>query len=114
MDFIALAPFAISAIVSSVLTVVGNAPVDQSQPVQLSRDAVEAILAYAQHLASFKMAGSDFMATMPLYEQFEKYCATQNHRYVALGVFRPDTLQEGNRADDLDPRFGPKPVKNGS
>lgn len=113
MDFVALAPFAIGPTVSSVLTVVGNAPVDQSQPVQLSRDAVEAILAYAQHIASFKRGGADFLATMPLYQQFEEYCATQNRRYAALGIFRADMLQEGDRADELDPRFGPREVKRG-
>lgn len=106
MDLVALAPFATGATVSSILTVVGNAPVDQTQDVQLSRDAVEAVLAYAQHLASFKMAGADFMATMPLYQQFEDYCAAQNRRYAALGIFRPDMLQEGDRAEDIDPRFG--------
>lgn len=106
MDLVALAPFATSTTVSSILTVVGNAPVDQTKPVQLSRDAVEAVLAYAQHIASFKSAGADFMATMPLYQQFEDYCAVQNRRYAALGIFRPDMLQEGDRSEDVDPRFG--------
>ncbi len=107
MDFIALAPFVSSAAVSSVLTLVGNAPVDPAQPVQLNRDAVDAILNYAQHLASFKRGGKDFIATMPLYQQFEAYCAAQNKRYAALGIFRAEMLQEGNRAEGLDPRFGP-------
>lgn len=111
MDFVALAPFVPStgSIVSSVLTVVGNAPVNQAQPVQLSRDAVDAVLAYAQHLASFKMGGAEFMATMPLYKQFEEYCAAQNRRYAALGIFREDILQEGNRAEEIDRRFE-KPI----
>jgi hypothetical protein len=111
MDFVALAPFVPStgSTVSSVLTVVGNAPVNQAQPVQLSRDAVDAVLAYAQHLASFKMGGSEFMATMPLLKQFEDYCAAQNRRYAALGIFRADMLEEGNRAEEIDRRFE-KPV----
>lgn len=112
MDFVALAPFVPSdgSTVSSVLTVVGNAPVDPAQPVQLSRDAVDAVLDYAQHLASFKMGGADFMATMPLLKQFEDYCAAQNRRYAALGIFRFDMLQDGNRAEEIDPRFE-KPAK---
>ncbi len=118
MDLVALAPFVplLGTPVSSLLTVVGNAPVDQTLPVQLSRDAVDAVLAYAQHLAMFSTAGADFMATMPLYQQFEEYCATQNRRYAALGVFRSDMLEEGDRASDIDPRFGPphKEVKHGS
>jgi hypothetical protein len=107
MDFIALAPFAQTVTVSSILTLVGNAPVDPAKPVQLTRDAVDAVLNYAQHLASFKMGGADFMATMPLYHQFEQYCASQNRRYAALGIFRPEMLQEGGRGGALDPRFGP-------
>ena len=108
MDLVALAPFATTAAVSSVLTLAGNAPVNTSLPVQLSRDAIEAVLAYAQHVAMFKAAGADFLATMPLFEQFEQYCATQNRRYAALGIFRPDMLEEGDRSEDVDPRFGPK------
>lgn len=111
MDLVALAPFATAATVSSVLTLVGNAPVDQTQPVQLSRDAVEAVLAYSQHLATFKLAGADFQATMPLLQQFEEYCAVQNHRFAALGIFRPEMLTEGT--DVLQPRFGPKGAEHG-
>ena len=112
MDFVALAPFVPvgGATVSSVITVVGNAPVNPSNPVQLSRDAVEAVLAYAQHIASFKFAGEEFVATMPLLKQFEDYCAAQNRRYAALGIFRFEMLEEGNRSEELDPRFGPKEV----
>lgn len=112
MDLVAVAPFATSATVSSVLTVVGNAPVDPTQPVQLSRDAVEQVLNYAQHVAMFKTQGSDFLTTMPLLKQFEDYCAAQNRRYAALGIFRPDMLQQGDRAAEIDPRFGP-PQKGG-
>jgi hypothetical protein len=116
VDLIALAPFNTGATVSSILTVVGNAQVDSTQPVQLSRDAVEQVLNYAQHVASFKMGGSDFLATMPLLKQFEDYCAAQNRRYAALSIFRPDMLQEGDRSEDTDPRFGPprKEVKRGA
>ena len=111
MDFVALAPFVPSSgsTVSSVLTLVGNAPVDQSLAVQLSRDGIDAVMAYAQHLAMFKCGGKEFLDTMPLLKHFEDYCAAQNKRYAALGIFRPDMLQEGNR-DDLDRRFE-KPVE---
>lgn len=107
IDLVALAPFATTATVSSVLTVVGNAPIPvaDDDEVQLSRDGVDAVLNYAQHAASFKMGGQDFALTMPLYEQFEAYCRKKNAQYAALGIFRPQLLMEGNRADDLDPRF---------
>ncbi|MDD1750735.1 MAG: hypothetical protein LUO89_12785 [Methanothrix sp.] len=117
MDFVAMAPFvpASGATVSSILALVGNAPVDTAQPVQLTRDAVDAVLNYAQHLASFKMGGADFMVTLPLYQQFEAYCAAQNERYAALGIMNTEMLQEGGRAEYIDPRFGPPKTeaKNG-
>jgi hypothetical protein len=107
IDFVALAPFATTTVVSSVLNVIGNAPipVNDGDFVQLARDGVDAVLNYAQHLASFKMGGTDFAATLPLYEDFEAYCRKKNGQYAALGIFRPSILAEGNRADGSDPRF---------
>jgi hypothetical protein len=109
IDLVALAPFVADSAptVSSVLTVIGNAPITvlDSDQVQLSRDGVDALLNYAQHIASFKMGGQDFLVTMPLYEQFEAYCRTKNSQYAALGIFRPELVHEGNRRDEIDPRF---------
>lgn len=107
MDLVALAPFVTSGTVSSVLTLVGNAPipVNDDDKVQLSRDGVDAILARSQHVAMFKCGGSDFAATMPLLEQFEAYCRTKNAMYASLGIFRPDMLSEGDRNDLIDRRF---------
>lgn len=118
MDFVAIAPFVSNAspTVSSVLTIVGNAPIPilPTDNIQLSRDGVEAVLCYAQHIAMFKCGGADFQATLPLYKQFEDHCAVQNKRYAALGIFRPDMLMQGNEGDMIDPVFGPpKGVKNG-
>lgn len=109
IDFIALAPFIQpgGATVSSILTVVENAPLPATEAdfVELARDGVDALLAYAQHVASFKMGGRDFMATMPLYQQFEAYCRKKNAQYAALGIARFEMLLEGNRADEYNPRF---------
>jgi hypothetical protein len=107
IDLVALAPFVTGATVSSILTVIGNAPIpaNDAADVQLSRDGVDAVLNYAQHLASFKMGGRDFALTMPLLEQFEAYCRKKNAQYAALGIFRLEMLLEGNRGDLLDPRF---------
>lgn len=112
IDLVALAPFnpSTGVIVSSVLTVIGNAPIpaNDSAQVQLSRDGVDALLNYAQHVASFKMGGQEFALTVPLFEQFEAYCRKKNAQYDALGIFRPEMLMEGNRADKVDPRFVPE------
>jgi hypothetical protein len=88
---------------------VGNAPI--SNPVQLSRDGVDAVLAYAQHIAMFKTAGKDFINTFPLLKQFDDYCMTQNRRYRALGIMRTEMILEGNRSDEIDPRLSPAPPK---
>lgn len=107
VDLVALAPFVTGAAVSTVLTVVQNAPVPavDADLIQLSRDGVDAVLAYAQHIASFSMGGADFAVTLPLYEQFEVYCGAKNAMYAALGMSRPQMLQEGNRQEFDDPRF---------
>jgi hypothetical protein len=107
IDFVALAPFATTGTVTAAFTVIANAvlPVTDSDEVQLSRDGVDAVLAYAQHAAMFKQGGADFAVTLPLLEQFEAYCRKKNTQYAALGIFRPDMLMEGNRDDAADPRF---------
>ena len=111
IDLVALAPFAVQfgTTVSSVLTLIGNAPLPTSDSsfIQLSRDGVDAVLNYAQHVASFKLAPQDFSLTLPLYEQFEAYCRRKNAQYAALGIFRPQLLLEGNRVEEIDPRFEP-------
>ncbi len=106
IDLIALAPFTTTG-VSTVLTVVENAPVPvaDGDQIQLSRDGVDAVLAYAQHAASFKMGGSNFALTMPLYEQFEAYCRMKNAQYAALGMSRVQLLMEGNRNSYDDSEF---------
>lgn len=107
IDFVALGPFPTTDTASSVLTVVGNAPIPvaDGDEVQLSRDGVDAVLDYAQHVASFKRGGVDFAETMPLFEQFEAYCRKKNSQYAALGIFRPQLIEEGNRVEAIDPRF---------
>jgi hypothetical protein len=109
VDLVALAPNVPSTgtPVSSVLTLVGNAPVpvNDGDMIQLSREGVDAVLARSQHVAMFKHGGADFAATMPLLEQFEAYARLKNRQYAALGIFRPDLLTAGQRNDESDPRF---------
>ncbi len=106
VDLVALAPNP-TQIVSSVLTVVGNAPIptDDSSEIQLDRAGVDAVLNYSQHVAMFKQGGKDFFNTMPLFQQFEEYCRTKNSQYAALGIFRPDVIDQGNRGEERDPPF---------
>jgi hypothetical protein len=109
VDLVALAPFVLTAgpSVSAVLTVVGNAPVpvNDGDYVQLSRDGVDAVLGYCQHICMFKAGGKDFALTAPMFDEFEAYCRKKNSQYAALGIFRPAILMEGNRGEMIDPRF---------
>jgi hypothetical protein len=109
VDLVALAPNVPSggAAVSSVLTVVGNAtiPAIDTDFIQLDRAGVDAVLNYSQHVASFKMGSTDFLDTMPLLQQFEEYCRLKNREYAALGIFRPDVIDQGNRGEERDPHF---------
>ena len=111
VDYVALAPFNTTTnSVQAVLKVIQNAPIPTSDGdyIQLAKDGVDAVLNYAQHLASFKMGGQDFALTVPLFEQFESYCRKKNAQYAALGTFRPQMVMQGNRRDDFDPRFLPQ------
>ena len=73
IDLIALAPFATTQAVSTVLTVVENAPVPSGgwrpNPVEPGRGGCGTGLCSTR--GSFKMGGSNFALTMPLFEQFE-------------------------------------------
>jgi hypothetical protein len=93
--------------ISFVVTVVANAPIPtlDADNIQLARDGVDAVLAYAQHIAMFKLGGAEFAQTMPLFEQFEKYCEQENRRYAALGITRKLMIHYGSRDQDIDPRF---------
>jgi hypothetical protein len=106
-DFIALAPFTTTDVVSTVITVVGNAPIPTADAdyIQLGPDAYDQILNYAQHLATFKRGWAALAETMPLYQQFESWAALQNARYEALGIYRTQILDMGDRDADIVPRF---------
>jgi hypothetical protein len=100
MDFCAPCPVAACG-VSCVL--VGNAPVPvlDSDYVQASRDTFDVILDYAQHLASFKMGGGDFMATKELAKNFFTSAMATNKRLANMGLFS-DLLHIEGRREDLD------------
>jgi hypothetical protein len=58
-------------------------PVNNSDPVQVSREELDVILDYAQHLAAFKQGGAEFVATLPLYKNFVELALVRNERLKA-------------------------------
>ena len=55
--------------------------------IQVGRDSLDPILDYAQHLASFKLGGTDFDATIPLLLNFTRAASELNSRLRASNVY---------------------------
>lgn len=74
---------------SMTATVVENAPlpIADSDPFPCSRDDLDAIIDYSQHLAAFKGGGAEFLATLPLLSRFLKQCAVYNAKLAEMGEF---------------------------
>jgi hypothetical protein len=107
MDFCAPCPVPFGSTVMGVsMIVVGNAPVPvlDADFVQVSRDAFDAILDYAQTLASFKMGGSEFASTKDLEKNFFTVAQETNKRLSAMGIFSDLVHLEGRRQDIHQPR----------
>lgn len=88
LNLVGLSPVP-DGVYSITFTVVQNAPVplQLSDKIQLGRDDYETMLDYAQHIASFKMGGAEFTATIPLLQRFLKQAALYNSKLLALGEY---------------------------
>lgn len=107
-DFIALSPVPTSGgVVSAELTVIANAPVPvvDGDFVQVSRDVLDVILDYAQHLAAFKQGGAEFQMTNELLKNFVLAAQATSTRVANLGIFRDLLLGQAGRQDRMQPRF---------
>lgn len=105
MDLIGVCPTPITTVGVS-LILLGNAPVPvmDSDFVQVSRDAFDVIIDYAQHLCAWKMGGEDFSSTMDLYQNFLRFCLAQNKRLLQMGIFSTTVHEEGQRQNIAQPR----------
>ena len=99
LDFVAVSPMPPANPVSVLLTVVGNAPIPGSGTdyVQASRDTLDVILDYAQHIATFKKGGQEFEQTFPLAQNFATAAMATNERLKNLGIFRDLLLLQGQK-----------------
>jgi len=81
---IALSPVP-DEIYSFTLDVVRNAivPAADGDYLQIGREYLDSLLDYAQHLAAFKMGGTEFKASIPLYQQFARAAIRFNERLRA-------------------------------
>lgn len=88
---------------SVLLTVVQNAPFLDSTGtfVQVTRDDWDQVLNYVQHIASFKLGGAEFQATLPLLDEFLQYCVRKNKRQSTYGLY-VDVLNSAGQKQDME------------
>jgi hypothetical protein len=107
LNLVALSPKPDAGPYSLTATVVENAPVPLllSDCLTLTTDVFEAILDYAQHLATFKQGGAEFMATMPLYQRFMSMATLYASRIAEMGEFTAMLQSLSALEAGMNPRF---------
>lgn len=92
---------------SATLSVVQNAPIPTSGGdfLQVGRDEYDVILDYAVHLASFKLGGAEFLATIPLLQRFLKQAALYNSKLKETGEYNDILYQMSQLQLESNPVF---------
>ena len=113
LNMLALAPVPDGGTYSALITVVQNAPVPiaATDPVQVSRDDYDVMLDYAQHLASFKMGGQEFLGTLPLLKRFLQQAAGYGLKLAELGEYTSALYELSQRENHMNPVAAPAPVE---
>jgi len=111
LNLLALSPTPDVNACSLSASVVQNAPVPvaDTDAVMLSHEAYDAVLDYAQHIASFKQGGQEFAATAPLLDNFMSLAGVANSRMLALGAYLPAMLGRSQLEERMRPRLEPAP-----
>jgi hypothetical protein len=81
-----------------------NLPELDSDDIQLGREVMDAVLGYAQHIASFKMGWSEFAQTMGLFKAIVQLAAKRNAKVRAMSTFRDLLYERATREDEQVPR----------
>lgn len=117
LNLFALAPKPSTSLIDITLTVVENAPfpANGAEFLQVGQEDYDAILDLAQHIAAFKQGGAEFVATLPLLNNFIHHIKRHNLKLAQLGEFndilydqsqlqgkffpvaQPDTTQEATK-----------------
>lgn len=110
LNLVALSPAPDANAYSATATVVENAPIPLSDTaqVQMGRDDYDAILDYVQHLAAFKQGGSEFLATMPLFQRFMAQAAIYNRKLDQIAEFTKPLYALASREKDMNPITTPE------
>lgn len=106
-NLIALGPMPNSSTAySATVSVVRNAPV-VGPYIQVARDCFDAIIDYAQHLAMFKAGGTEFVATIALYKNFQKKASQYNGKLKEMGFFEMPQLELSVAQEQQNRRYLP-------
>ena len=97
-----------SSVYSVTMDVVANIPVPIADAdfLQVDRGAINPLLDYAQHLASFKMAGIEFHNTDRLRQNFYIQAALENGRITQTNFYRSALQLPAFRQQQEVPRMG--------
>jgi len=103
MDLVAACPVGNQALS---VNLIGNAPVPvfDTDDFQVLQDTYDAILDYAQVLASFKMGGAEFADTKGLEAKFYSFAVQNNKRLAQLGLFSDLIHLQGKKQQISQPR----------
>lgn len=82
-------------------------PVNPGDYIQIARDCYDSILDIAQHLATFKMGGAEFIATIPLYKKAQMKAAEYNGKLREMGFFEMPQLEISQMQEDSAARYLP-------
>jgi len=93
----------VNAQITLILCANANVPVNDNDPIQAGQEILDCLLDYAQHVASFKMGGAEFQATLPLLASIVKMAAKRNAKVRALSTFREILYGKAQR----EPQFSP-------
>ncbi len=115
LNLIGLSPAPSNGPFSVTASVVENAPIPllATDPIQLSRDDYDVVLDYAQHLASLKMGGAEFLATIPLYQGFLKRASLYNSKLSQLGQFQKPIYEMAQLEQERNPVYSTETPRNG-
>lgn len=67
--------------------------------IQISRDQIDPVLDYAQHIASFKMGGAEFAGTDRMYQNLIAGAKAQNGRLGAVSFYKSQIEQPSQKSE---------------
>lgn len=84
-------------------------PVADGDFLQIGNEKLNTILNYAQHVASLKLGGAEFQATLAYYQEFLKAAVLDNNRLNASAFLRKLLDQPAQNQERLYQRLEPAP-----